>query len=256
MKHFVSSMARSLADILARARGQRGRPLLNHSQLDRLIAPEIKHDALYELIVQFASDPSVRTVLEIGSSAGGGSTEAFVRGLQQNPSHPQLFCIEVSKVRFDALERTYRPYGFVHCYNRSTVRPDEFPSPQAVDEFYRSHDTALRQYELSRVLGWLEQDVQYVREAGVEAGAIEAIKADHGIDVFDMVLIDGSEFTGEVELRKVYGAHIIFLDDVNSFKNYAARYRLLSDANYELVAENRTLRNGFSVFRRTGAPPS
>src|SRR5262249_6083006 len=150
---------------------------------------------------------------EIGSSAGGGSTEAFVAGLSQNPGTPKLFCIEVSKVRFQTLRETYAGYPFVYCYNRSSVTEAEFPSPATVRQFYREFQSGLRKFPLEQVLSWLEHDQQYLREVGVEAGAIEAIKAEHDIDAFDMVLIDGSEFTGEVEYEKVKGARIIVLDD-------------------------------------------
>ena len=120
-------------------------------------------------------------------------------GLSQNPGSPKLFCIEISKPRFQKLQETYKAYPFVHCYNRSTVCLEQFPTPDAVATFYHDVPSGLRKYPLPLVLDWLRQDVQYVREAGVEACAIQKIKADHDIDTFDMVLIDGSEFTGEVE---------------------------------------------------------
>ena len=49
------------------------------SSFDRLIPPEIKSDPFYQAILNVARDPAVKTVLEIGSSAGEGSTEAWVR---------------------------------------------------------------------------------------------------------------------------------------------------------------------------------
>ena len=70
------------------------------------------------------------------------------------------------------------------------------------------------------------------------------------LKVFDMVLIDGSEFTGEVELGKVIGARLILLDDTNTFKCFRARQRLLADPDYEVIADDQTLRNGFAAFRR------
>src|SRR5262245_8037578 len=148
------------------------------STLNTLIPPEIRNDALYELIKRLAASEHLETVLEIGSSAGGGSTEAFVAGLLQNPGCPKLFCIEVSKIRFQKLRETYAAYPFVHSYNRSSVTIDEFPSPQTVGQFYRQVASGLRRFTLEQVLEWLENDVQYVREAGVSSGAIEAIKAE------------------------------------------------------------------------------
>lgn len=48
---------------------------------------------------------------------------------------------------------------------------------------------------------------------------IQKIKRENEIDFFDVVLIDGSEFTGFVELSEVYGAKWLLVDDINTFKN-------------------------------------
>jgi len=67
---------------------------------------------------------------------------------------------------------------------------------------------------------------------------------------FDMVLIDGSEFTGEAELYHCLGARVIALDDVNSHKCFNA-YRILANhVSYALTHQNMGLRNGFAVFER------
>jgi glycosyltransferase involved in cell wall biosynthesis len=220
------------------------------SELDHVIAPEIKGDRLYDLIMTIAANQPLTNVLEIGSSAGGGSTEAFVRGLAVNPGKPRLFCLEVSRPRFDVLREAYRRFGFVNCYNMSSVEIGEFPTAEEVAEFYRSVRSNLQRYELAEVLRWLRQDIDYIRDSGVDAGAIGRIKRDHGITTFDLVLIDGSEFTGEIEFEKVYGAKIILLDDVNTYKNFKVRQRLLADPDYRLAIEDLELRNGFSIFRR------
>ena len=223
---------------------------LSESDLERIIPPEIKDDEFYQLIESLARTEKLRYVLEIGSSAGGGSTEAFVKGLKDNPNNPLLFCIEISRPRFKQLADTYKAYDFVRCYNLSSVSVEEFPSPDTVANFYTREESGLKRYPLPLVLNWLQQDMQYVREAGVGANAVERIKDDHGITHFDMVLIDGSEFTGMAELEKVYGASIILLDDTNTYKCYEVRQRLLADPTYELIADNQELRNGFSAFRR------
>jgi len=68
------------------------------------------------------------------------------------------------------------------------------------------------------------------------------------INVFDMVLIDGSEFTGEVELNFVLGSKVIALDDINTFKCYNAFKKLSADSNYVLKHSNSKLRNGYAIF--------
>lgn len=220
------------------------------SEIDRIIPPEIIGDDFHALIELLARTETVKHVLEIGSSAGGGSTSAFVAGLAANPNAPALYCMEISKPRFAALQTTYADKPFVHCFNTSSVAIDEFPSEADVSTFYAATPTTLNKYPLDQVLGWLRQDIAYVEASGAAGNGIESIKRAARIDHFDMVLIDGSEFTGAAELDHVIGANIILLDDTNAYKCYEARQRLLADTRYELIADNQQRRNGYSIFRR------
>ena len=184
------------------------------SELDDIIPPEIKDDEFYHIIEQIAQEANVKTVIEIGSSAGAGSTEAFVNGLQKNRNNPVLFCMEISKKRFAKLQKRFRKQSFVKCYNNSSVSINEFSSKEEVVHFYKTTKSALNQYPLDRVLSWLRQDIDYVKNSGLHDCGIEKIKNENSIDNFDMVLIDGSEFTGKAELNLVYGAKIIMFDGV------------------------------------------
>ena len=221
------------------------------SQLDQLIPPEVKNDAFYDAIYRLARSESVANIFEIGSSSGEGSTEAFVRGIRENAAHPKLFCMEVSRCRFEKLREHYRDEPSVHCYNVSSIPLEKFPSEQEVAQFYTTVPSRLRETPLPTVLRWLRQDIAYLqREAGVPQNGIERIRQENGIRDFDMVLIDGSEFTGQAELMEVYGARLILLDDTCTFKNWANRERLLHDPTYELIEESQTVRNGYAIFKR------
>lgn len=218
------------------------------SELDRIIPPEIRDDELYTAIMRLAAEAPARHILEIGSSSGGGSTEAFARGIVQNPAEPMLHCMEVSLPRFKALQERYQDQPKIHCLHASSVGLDQFPSEKEVALFYQYIPTALNHYPLETVLGWLRQDIEYIQRSGAPENGIKLIREKFDIDCFDMVLIDGSEFLGEAELDEVYGATTIILDDVNGFKNYHNYMRLKLDNEYLLALENLVLRNGFAVF--------
>lgn len=222
------------------------------SELDRVISPEILGDEFHALIEHLARTENIQHVLEIGSSAGAGSTSALVAGLERNPGRPSLYCMELSKPRFEVLSKALADKPFVRCFNVSSVPVEEFPSAEQVAYFYKSVHTALNKYTLQQILGWLKQDIEYILSSNAPQNGIELIRSELGIDTFDMVLIDGSEFTGAAELDHVIGAKWILLDDTNAYKCHEARQRLLADPDYELIADNRKLRNGYSVFRRTG----
>ncbi|YAI81774.1 MAG: hypothetical protein ACQJCO_08285 [cyanobacterium endosymbiont of Rhopalodia sterrenbergii] len=136
---------------------------LKESELNIVIAPEIKNDEFYQSIQEIARFSHIKTLLEIGSSSGKGSTEALTKGVRENSNQPTLFCIEVSKTRFNALKHHYRDDPFVRCYNNSSIAIDQFPDKEIIKEFYHSHQTFLNKYPLEIVLSWLSQDINYVK---------------------------------------------------------------------------------------------
>ncbi|MEG4244841.1 FkbM family methyltransferase [Microcoleus sp. MON2_D6] len=226
---------------------------VSQSPFNRIIPPEIKNDEFYRALQRIVQNEDIKTVLKIGSSSGEGSTEALVTGMRQNPNNPTLFCIEISQPRFAELKKRYANDDFVKCYNVSTVSLEEFPEEEEVINFYNNINTGLRVYPLEQVRDWLRDNIKYVEESGVEPNGIKKIKQENNIDIFDVVIIDGSEFTGRVELDEIYGAKFIMLDDIDTFKNYQNHCRLLSDCNYVLVEQNLFLRHGYSVFKKTEA---
>ncbi len=220
--------------------------------LDRLLAPQIRNERFYRAIRRVAATAGVRTVLEIGASSGGGSTEALVAGALANPDGPpEIHSIEVSKARIGALVERYRAYPFVHPHNVSSVPASAFPSEEEVSRFHREVRSKLRNNRLPKVLEWLRQDLAYLaRHPDLDRHGIRDIRAAAGIDRFDAVLVDGSEFTGEAELEEVYGARFLLLDDTRSFKNWRNDRRLRADPAYRRVASSWWTRNGWSVFER------
>jgi len=220
------------------------------SELDRLIPPEIKDDEFYRTLERIAARADVRTILDIGASSGEGSTAALVAGAMRNPIRPTIHCIEVSVPRFEALEARYRSLEFVHCHNVSSVPVGLFPSEAHVDAFRRRVWTRFRFIRRTEVMRWLRQDIDYVLRHGLSRDGIRSIMADNGIDRFDLVVIDGSEFTGRAECEAVYGARFVALDDIRTYKNYDNRRRLDADPGYRCIAGARRLRNGFAVYER------
>jgi O-antigen/teichoic acid export membrane protein len=217
--------------------------------LDAIIAPEIKDDDFFRTIEQLSAAADIQTVVEIGSSSGNGSTEALVQGLQRNPNGPTLFCIEISRARFARLRARYAGQPFVKGYNVSSVPVEAFVSPEEVAAAYSRLSALRNQASLREVLKWLEWNKGYLRRSGVRPDGLRFIKRQHDITTFDMVLIDGSEFTGRAELDETYGAKLILLDDIRTLKNEFNYERLRADPRYTLVKENLDLRNGYAVFQ-------
>ena len=218
------------------------------SQLDHLIPAEIAGDSFSEIIEEVASTEGVHEILEIGSSAGDGSTAAWVRGALRNAVRPRLHCIEVSTERHAALVERWGAQEFVHCHHASSIPVERFPSAEEVERFYHDVPSRLRDFDLATVLGWLQQDLDYLRDHGLSSPGIAQLKDRYSIETFDAVLIDGSEFAGRAELDEVYGARFLLLDDTETFKNWENSRRLQADSEYRLIYADPETRNGFAVF--------
>lgn len=218
--------------------------------LDYLIPPEVHDDSFYYKINEIAKDPSIKNILEIGSSSGEGSTAAFIKGIRKNKNKPTLFCMEISLTRYLKLKEYYQHLDFVKCYNVSSVPESDYASKREVYHFIKKNDTVLKNFLIKDVISWLERDIQYLKESRVEQNGIDLIKKENKIEYFDIVLLDGCEFTGQAELKKIYGAKYIFLDDIMAFKNWHNYRGLLNDKNYELVDEDKGLRHGWALFKK------
>jgi hypothetical protein len=223
-----------------------------YDALDKIIDPEITNDSFHSNLMKYAGNNQIKTILEIGSSSGGGSTEAFVKAIRQrdDKSLVSLYCIELSKPRFEQLRRTYLSDAFVKPYNLSSISSGEFPSESDVITFYQNIPTRLNNAKLKTVLSWYRSGIDYIHKSYNDRNGIEFIKIDQKIDQFDMVLIDGSEFTGEKELEFVIGAKVIALDDTETYKCYRALRRLNNDPEYQRIVYQPNIRNGYAIFTK------
>lgn len=213
------------------------------SRLADVIKGDVFADCLQRAIGQFAP----RTILEIGSSDGTGSTSVIIEAM----NGAELFCIEMDASRYDSLVRSTAIYSTVHPYYCASVPASGMMSWEMVLSYYNNFP----EYDIWRVMGlqgvkeWYDNTVKHIPMMQIPNG-IELIKKQHSIDTFDMVLIDGSPFTGMAELTAVYGADLIVMDDTRDIKCHAPLHRLASDKGYQLLEINETHRNGFAVFKK------
>jgi hypothetical protein len=218
-----------------------------------IIPPEIKNDDFYNSIIKVISEnEDINNIIEIGASSGDGSTEAILEGCRIHYNNfnkrVKVFSIEVCSERFNNLQQRYKTIVDFYPYNMSSIHINEFPNKNDVINFYNNYKTNLNLYSLTDVLSWYDNDIMYITENNIQQCAIDHIKKEHNIETFDCALIDGSEFTGFVELKKIYGAKYILLDDVNAYKNYYSHNFLNNDKNDKLMTQNYRLRNGYSIF--------
>ena len=219
------------------------------------IEPEIKDDELYHAIVELVKEKKPRNILEIGSSNGLGSTQAFIEGIRALPHEHRctLYCLEADPQRFAELELNMKNVHFAECYNASSVPVSEYINEDEIATFLKNRPYGtfnIVRYGVSTVCGWRKAELETIVAYGVKQNGIEWAKKRIGGMDFDMVLIDGSAFTGWAEYQKVDGAKILILDDTMDIKNFCTVTDILVKGNYNVIGDNRKYRNGYAIFER------
>ena len=195
------------------------------------------HDPFGQALAKYSEGLDVG--LEIGGGTGDGSTQCI--------RTKKLFSIENHPDRIGRHSMNLSARGGV-AINGTATLSKLWMNKNDIEEFYRTTKTNLNQYPLEQVLVWLEECLQTAKD--YSTNAIEDTHFEHNVD-FDFVLIDGSPFSGEAELRCVRPflaeKAIIALDDVNDIKNWANYHKLKGFA--KLLWEDWSVRNGAAIFQ-------
>jgi hypothetical protein len=195
------------------------------------------HDSFGKALAKYSEGLDVG--LEIGGGTGDGSTQCI--------RTKRLFSIENHPDRIGRHSMNLSARGGVSIKGTATLAK-LWMNQLDVAEFYGTNKTNLNQYPLDQVLGWYHECVESAEP--YSTNAIEDIHFDHNVD-FNFVLIDGSPFSGEAELRCVRPflaeKAIIALDDVNDIKNLA-NYNKLKGFG-KLLWEDWSVRNGAAIFQ-------
>jgi len=195
------------------------------------------HDSFGKALARYSEGLDVG--LEIGGGTGDGSTQCI--------RTKRLFSIENHPDRIGRHSMNLSARGGVSINGTATL-PKLWMNQLDIAEFYGTNKTNLNQYPLTQVIGWYHECVQSAEP--FSTNAIEDIHIEHKVN-FSFVLIDGSPFSGEAELRCVRPflaeKAIIALDDVNDIKNLANYNKLKGFA--ELLWEDWSVRNGAAIFQ-------
>jgi hypothetical protein len=173
---------------------------------------EIKNDEFFIAIQKLTREENIKTVLLIGAGIGEVSTEAFLTNILKNPNKPIVFCMNLPSPLFVKLQKRHVNNSVVKCYQLSSTSLENFSN------------------QLENV--------------------IAKIKQENDIDIFDVVIIDSSKLTINFKLNKLNEARFVLLDNINNFQNHKNYYRLITESNYTLVAQNPSLRNGYAIFKK------
>lgn len=190
----------------------------------------------WNYITDLAKDLNNETFLEVGTWNGYGSTMAIVEGLRTRPNSNYVFySLECNKEKCSSASQLYKNDKNVHILNEVLTKlpletiSKKFPFIKKGNGKYQD---------------WAELDYQNTEKCDLFWGKRVLPK------IFDVVILDGGEYTSWFEFLLLKNKTNIFvLDDTQSMKNKDSYAFLLDDPEWIHTAQmfdNDTT----SVFKR------
>lgn len=183
---------------------------------------------LGELIYNICRQSDVKTIVEIGTWRGMGSTKCIYDAVIG--TNKQVWSLECNKLRHEEAK-----------INLGFLPPN----------FKLIHGTIVEAKELEPLMEdltpglqeWLREDLGWIRKT---PNVIDQLP-----EKIDLLIIDGGEFSGEIEFFKLYErCKYIILDDTNAIKNSNTRKFILKNKSiFSIIEDNTIERNGFLICK-------
>ena len=186
---------------------------------------------LGEKIFELSKRDDVRTILDIGTWNGMGSTKCIKDGiLQKKPlKGDAVYSIECNKLRYEEAK-----------INLGFLPPN----------FYLLHGTIVNAKELEPLLNtlenetlkeWLTEDINWLR---ITPNVLDKMPSK-----IDLCIIDGGEFSGSIEFFRLWErCRFIILDDTNAIKHKDTKKFIYDNSDkFNIIEDNTYERNGFLI---------
>ena len=196
---------------------------------------QISNDTFSQDIEQFASNDNLKTFLEIGTWNGLGSTRAFSNGFKLRKTHDYVFySLECNKDKWLDASKLYTDNKNIHILNE--VIWNEEPS-----DFYeifpqcKTNDTYKH---------WNEVDIINMKRCNLFLNRPELPQ------IFDVILLDGGEFTTYYEFQLLKErCKLLLLDDINVDKCKLIVQEIKNDNRWRII-KSLNVRNGYLIAER------
>ena len=207
--------------------------------------------SLFEVTQKLIEQKNIATILEIGSGHGNNSIQYLAKGLSniENPNK-RLYCIEAKHEQYNNLIHNTTQYDFVTCFNKSSITGKNFVVKDFDNDIWLSPYNGIAKtnsYSKDLVRSWYDEEEVIIREA--TEGVLDTIMPDM---YFDMVVIDGSEFTGYSEYLLIKDrCKYLVLDDVHKcYKNLQVYEEIKSNGMWDIIYDDPEDRNGTVIAVR------
>jgi len=209
--------------------------LKNYERHKEYNVGQISNDTFSQDIEQLASNDNLKTFLEIGTWNGLGSTRAFSNGFKLRKTQDYVFySLECNKDKWLDASKLYTDNKNIHILNE--VIWNEEPS-----DFYeifpqcKTNDTYKH---------WNEVDIINMKKCNLFLNRPELPQ------IFDVILLDGGEFTTYYEFQLLKErCKLLLLDDINVDKCKLIVQEIKNDNRWRII-KSLNIRNGYLIAER------
>lgn len=198
---------------------------------------------LGKALIALVEKENVKTILEVGTWNGRGSTVCLVLGLlkvlEKQPGEEVHFYSIESNLEFH--KKAY-DFWLLYCVPflhliYGSLHKNGMMTREEIESHPKFKDLTKLHYQL-----WYDQDVKDYEKAPL-------IDSSYLPKKVDMVVLDGGEFSGYADwsVVKQKNPRIVVLDDTYVIKNNKVLRELESDSSWQKRLEN-TERNGWAIF--------
>lgn len=196
---------------------------------------QISNDSFSMEITKYASNPNYKTFLEIGTWNGMGSTRAFSNGFRNRTENDYVFySLECNIEKCMEAVKLYTHNHNMHILNE--VIWNEEPR-----DFYNIFPQCLTNKMYKH---WNEVDIITMKKCNL------FLDRPNLPEVFDVLLLDGGEFTTYYEFQLLKNrCKILMLDDINTDKCKLIVEELKSDKCWRIL-KCQNVRNGYLIAEK------
>jgi hypothetical protein len=194
-------------------------------------------------IYELAKHQDIRTIVDIGTWNGLGSTKCIIDGWKDSSkwilSSPSLvMSIEANYDRYLEAQKNLKDDLWIVdlVFGRITIEEDLINLDNYPDRFFTT-------YSREQQKEWFKESIREHKESPIALN-----KIPHEID---LLILDGGEYCSKAEFFILKGrSKIIVLDDTETLKNYdAAEYIRANSEEFEILIDNKNSRNGYLIGR-------
>lgn len=186
-------------------------------------------------ITKYASNLDYKYFLEVGTWNGLGSTKAFSDGFKNRSDDYIFYSLECNIDKCNDAKKLYSDNNKIHILNE--VIWNEEPS-----NFYELFPDCVTNPTFSH---WNAVDLINMKSCNLFLNRPDLP------DIFDVLLLDGGEFTTYFEFQILKNrCKVVMLDDINTYKCKLIVSEIENDPSWKVVKKN-NVRNGFLIAENT-----